>query len=269
MRNQVANALPDLLARFPTQKSYSEATIGEVMGDLKDRVRHVQAVCLESVVLLNRPGAFELRSLPVEAQFAPAFSVNVADFDGDGVEDIFLSQNFFANQPEVPRYDAGRGLLLRGDGMGNFKPLPGQESGILIYGEQRGAAVADFDQDGRVDVAVTQNGATTKLFRNVGAKPGLRVRLVGPKGNPTGIGAQIRLLFGSRTGPVREIHSGSGYFSQDSPIQVLSVPETLSGIWVRWPGGKIITANLSPNSKRISVDYEGRIEEQGVPKAEK
>src|SRR5439155_5496064 len=124
-------------------------------------------------------------------QFAPAFSVDVADFDGDGHEDVFLSQNFFANEPEVPRYDAGRGLLLRGDGTGQLKAIPGQESGIKVYGEQRGAAVADFNQDGRPDLVVTQNGSTTKLFRNVGGKIGQRVLLIGPPGNPDGIGAQM------------------------------------------------------------------------------
>jgi hypothetical protein len=261
MRNMVALALPDLLARFPTHKSFSEASIAQVLGDQREAVRQVGAACLESVLVLNRGDRFEMKPLPFEAQFAPAFSVNIADFDGDGAEDIFLSQNFFANQPEVPRYDAGRGLLLKGDGAGNFAPVPGQLSGILVYGEQRGAAVGDYDRDGRIDLAVTQNAAATKLFHNVTAKPGLRVRLVGPKGNPMGIGAQVRLVFGSQSGPVREVHAGSGYFSQDSLISVLSLPANPTGIWVRWPGGKITVTQLSTNPKQISVDYDGRIQE--------
>ena len=64
-----------------------------------------------------------------------AFSVNVADFDGDGNEDVFLSQNFFANQPETPRLDAGGGLLLLGDGAGNLRAVPGQESGQARFAE--------------------------------------------------------------------------------------------------------------------------------------
>ena len=259
MRNLVAVAIPDLLARFPTQKSFSEATVAQVLGDQQPLVRQVQAGCLQSMVLLNRGDRFEIRPLPPEAQFAPAFSVNIADFDGDGFEDVFLSQNFFANQPEIPRYDAGRGLLLKGDGTGNFRPVPGQQSGIRVYGEQRGAAVGDFDQDGRVDLAVTQNAATTKLFHNVTAKPGLRVRLAGPRGNPTGIGAQIRLRFGSRSGPVREIHAGSGYWSQDSAVSVLSTPEPPSGIWVRWPGGKEITVPMSADAREIEVGQSGSV----------
>jgi hypothetical protein len=256
LRNQLAAAIPDLPARFPTQKSFSEATLAQVLGERQNHASRLQAAFLQTAVLLNHRDSFEVRALPAEAQYAPAFSINVADFDGDGFEDVFLSQNFFANEPEIPRYDAGRGLLLRGDGAGNFKPVPGQGSGILVYGEQRGAATCDFDQDGRVDLAVSQNAAATKLFHNVAAKPGLRVRLVGPAGNPTGIGAQIRLIFGARSGPVREIHAGSGYFSQDSGAIVLSVPEAPISIWVRWPGGKVTTTKLSDNPKFVSIPFE-------------
>ena len=49
--------------------------------------------------------------------------------------------------------------------------MPGQESGVVVYGEQRGAAAGDLDGDGRPDLVVTQNGSTTRLFRNIGVRP--------------------------------------------------------------------------------------------------
>ena len=259
MPEKVSEALPDVRGRFATHKAFSLATMAEVLGSHQAAAHEVRASTLASMVFLNRTNHFYKELLPADAQFAPAFSVNVGDFDGDGYEDIFLSQNFFPNEPEVPRYDAGRGLLLRGDGTGQFLAMPGQESGIKVYGEQRGAAAGDFDQDGRLDLVVTQNGAATKLFRNVRAKPGLRVLLVGPRGNPDGIGAQMRLLFGERAGPVREIHGGSGYWSQDSTVTVLSVPTPPSRIWVRWPGGKVTTSIIPEHAKEISIDIEGKL----------
>ena len=135
--------------------------------------------------------------------------------------------------------------------------MSGQESGIQVYGEQRGAALADFNEDGRIDLAVSQNGAATKLYLNRGAKPGLRVRLSGPPGNPAGVGATLRLRFPDHLGPAREIHAGSGYWSQDSPIQVMSTPAPPSELLVRWPGGKTTTTAVPPGARELVVGLEG------------
>ena len=131
--------------------------------------------------------------------------------------------------------------------------MKGHESGIEIYGEQRGCAVSDFDQDGRLDLAVAQNGAATKLYRNIGAKPGLRIRLVGPSENPDSIGARVRLRFGERLGPAVEVHAGSGYWSQDSFTLVMGAPNVPTGVWVSWPGGKITETPILQNAKEIQV----------------
>ena len=64
------------------------------------------------MVFLNRGDRFEAHALPAEAQLAPASYAGIADFDGDGREDLFLSQNFFPTAVGLPRYDSGRGLLL-------------------------------------------------------------------------------------------------------------------------------------------------------------
>ena len=253
IRDVLASSLVWIAEKYPSYKAYSEASAESILGERLGRANRLEANTLSSMVFLNRGDRFEAMELPPEAQFAPAFAVTVADFDGDGFEDVFLSQNFFATEAQVPRLDAGRGLLLRGNGTGKLSAVQGQDSGLLIYGEQRGAAVSDFNEDGRADLVVTQNGAATRLFMNLGAKPGLRVRLQGPPSNLTAVGATVRLRFWDRLGPAREVHAGSGYLSQDSPVLILGTPEPPTGIIVRWPGGKSTQLPILSGAKSVTV----------------
>ena len=85
------------------------------------------------------------------------------------------------------------------------------------------------------------------------------MRLIGPAGNPTGVGAQIRLQYGERKGPVREVHAGSGYWSQDSAAQVMGGAEIPARIDVRWPGGKTTSAPVPQGAREIAVDARGNL----------
>lgn len=243
---------------FSSHEAFSSKTIPALLKLLPE-CEMAEATTLASAVFLNRGDHFEMAPLPSEAQFAPAFSVHVADCDGDGADDIFLSQNFFGTRADWTRCDGGRGLWLRGDGQGGFKPLPGDVSGVRAYGEQRGAALCDYNHDGRVDLALSQNGAQTMLYENSGAKPGLRVRLQGPPGNPSGYGAIVRLEFASGPGPAREIHAGSGYRSQDSATLVMARPTAPKAIYVAWSGGAKTRVELPADARDVVVTSQGQL----------
>jgi hypothetical protein len=147
-------------------------------------------------------------------------------------------------------------LWLRGSGRGTFTAADATVTGVKIYGEQRGAALADFNQDGRIDLAVSQNNGATKLYVNQIAKPGLRVVLLGPAGNPDGVGAQLRVVYADgHKGPCRSVHAGSGYWSQDGAAQVLGCAESPVALWVRWPGGKEEAVPADDNVKNLRVNF--------------
>ncbi len=244
-------AVPDVVKRAGTFAAYADATVETLLGPAMSGAQRLQAVTLNSTAFLNRGDHFEAIPLPSEAQAAPAFYAGIADFDGDGSEDVFLSQNFYPTAIGAPRYDAGRGLLLTGNGAGKLTPVSGMQSGVVVYGDQRGAAFADYDADGRLDLVVSQNGAATRLLHNRGAKPGLRVRLQGAPLNPDGVGAQVRVVYGDRMGPAREIQAGSGYWSQNGAVQVFGLSGAPTAIWVRWPGGRETRTPVPANAREV------------------
>ena len=251
--NASAAAVPYIRGNTPTHQMFGESGLAKIYGEKLKTASMLEARELRSMVFLNRGGKFEAKPLPVEAQLAPAFGISVADFDGDGNDDIFLAQNFFSSQPETVRNDAGRGLLLLGDGKGNFRALSGEESGIKIYGEQRGSAVSDYDGDGRVDLVVAQSRDETKLLHNRRARPGLRVKLVGGPGNPQCVGAILRAKTAAGLGRAQVVTAGSGYWSQDSATLVVTSASPITALQVQWPDGSTTEQPVAPDATAVTI----------------
>ena len=245
-------AVPAVRRRFATHAEFAAASAMQVLGPDSVRAARIGATTYDHLLLMNRGTRFEASPLPAMAQWAPAHGVAVADFDGDGREDLFLAQNLFPTEIGTPRLEAGVGLVLLGDGTGAFRSLRVTESGLTIRGDQRGAAVADFDGDGRPDLAVAQNAGPTTLWKNVTGRPGLRVRLAGfGSGNPSAVGALVRLEGEGWVGPVRPVTLGGGYWSSGSFTQILSDPRGAGSVWVRWPSGEEERFPVSGNVRSI------------------
>lgn len=252
-RKTLAAAFPWISAKFPDHLSFSKAGLEEMIETQGKGAGKLMARHFASSVFLNRGGRFEMRVLPPEAQFSPAFGITVADFDGDGKEDLFLAQNFFGADSELSRSDAGSGMVLLGDGQGGFRVMPVQQSGLRLTGEQRGSAVADFDSDGRTDLVVGESRGATRLFRNRSGKPGLRIQLEGPRGLSDVIGSRIRVVDEQGLGPSRELHSGSGWLSQDSLIPVMGVRGRAKEVRVTWSDGSHSIHEVQPGQRFLKV----------------
>ncbi|MFM8357243.1 MAG: FG-GAP repeat domain-containing protein, partial [Verrucomicrobiota bacterium] len=89
----LAAAWPSVRARFPSHAAFARATAEEVLGPARARALGVATDTLASHLFLRRGEGYQPEALPAPAQWAPVFGLAVADFDGDGREDLFLGQN--------------------------------------------------------------------------------------------------------------------------------------------------------------------------------
>ncbi len=253
----MGTAVPALQQRTHSYREYAEMGLEKAFGPGIRSLERLEANWLESTVFLNRETSFEAVALPIEAQMAPGFGVSVGDFNGDLHEDLFLGQNFFGTDPGMPRNDGGQGLLLVGDGRGAFTSVPALESGIRVLGEQRGVATADFNRDGRLDLAVSQVGAETKLYENLAAPKAHRVSLTGAPGNRRAVGAVLRIGGTEGRGPRRELANGSGYRSQDSLVTLWPVADVEQRLEITWPDGLRSSISLTGEAKEWRVAWPG------------
>ena len=242
-RRDLGLAIPAVLKRFPRNDYYSRATLGEILGE--DRLASAarfEATEFRSGVFLSRAdGTYAFEPLPRIAQVSPFQGLVAGDFDGDGHADIFAVQNSYAPIPSVGRFDGGLGQFLRGDGKGGFVPVPLLQSGLEVPGDAKALAVADIGRDGWPDFLVTRNNSTTLAFRNGGVegRHSLSVRLVGPLGNPSAVGARVSLEHADGASQTSEVQSGSGYYSQSTAAVFFGWFDANPPrrVQVRWPSG--------------------------------
>lgn len=163
LRHDLVTQMPILKKKYLKYASYQDQTITDIFTpeQLKNAVKQ-EVYELASVILINEGGKFKVQYLPTEAQFSPIFGLAVSDFDGDQKEDMLVGGNFYGAKPEVGRYDASYGLLLKGNGKGGFTPISPKQCGFRLDGEVRDIEL--LRTVGKRLVLVAKNNAEIALF---------------------------------------------------------------------------------------------------------
>jgi hypothetical protein len=164
LRHDLVGLLPYLKKKYLRYEDYKGKTIGDIFtSDQLTKAMKWEAFQMQSCVLLNnRRGGFTLKVLPVEAQFSPIYGIVVRDFDGDRKEDILLGGNFYQAKPEVGINDASYGLLLKGDGHGEFNPIPMAQSNLFVKGAVRDMILLKSLK--RDLVVISKNNGTVEML---------------------------------------------------------------------------------------------------------
>jgi hypothetical protein len=173
------------------------------------------------------------------------FSCFFFDFDNDGWPDIFVANGHIENEIEKiqkrVKY-AQPSHLFHNQGNGQFTEATasvGAALGTPRVG--RGAAYADIDNDGDLDLLITTNNGPAVLLRNDGGtNKSLRIKLVGTKSNRDGIGAVVTLRAGNDK-QTQMLRSGSGYLSASELVLTFGLAQHAQAdeIELRWPSGQV------------------------------
>ena len=164
-RNNLLKQLPGLKKKYVRHKPYTQATIDKVFSQEEiASAQHLMAHTLATTYFENTGnGKFQMKALPAMAQVSPANEFILRDFDKDGNKDILLAGNSYSPDVETGRYDAGNGLLLLGDGKGNFREVNGMVSGFWASREARHIAEVNL-ANGKKMILVANNNDVLEAF---------------------------------------------------------------------------------------------------------
>jgi hypothetical protein len=233
-RDDVLKQMISIRKRFPNYRSFATLPMDSLLtlDQQKDALK-LHANYFSSVYLKNEgKNRFTMQPLPILAQVSVLNGIAVDDFDGDGNLDVVINGNDYGTEPILGRYDALNGLLIKGDGKGNFTPQTILQSGIYIPGNGK-ALVALRSSKGKCLLAASQNKGPLKVFEL--------------KGNDKMIALEpfdesVVITFKDGTKQKREVGYGSSFMSQSG--RFLSIGDKVVSIEIKNNNGIVRKINL-------------------------
>ncbi|MCM4157280.1 VCBS repeat-containing protein [Gramella sp. AN32] len=162
--DELQDAFPLIKKKFLKYEQYATATLKDIFTEEKlNKAKHLNVFQLKSLYLENMGGHFRMHILPLEVQFSAIQGIIVKDFTGDGIKDVFLAGNYYPFKVEYGPSDAGKGLLLRGNGAGEFKTIKNDELGVWVDGDVRDAEILNHKND--TYIIVSKNSDSIQILR--------------------------------------------------------------------------------------------------------
>src|SRR5258705_601841 len=207
-RHDMVKQIIGMRSKFQNYKSYASATMDQLFNKEQwDGTLKLKANNFISFFCRNDGnGKFTLIALPFKAQLSALNGMVADDFDGDGNLDLVINTNDYGTDVSIGRYDALNGLMLKGDGKGNFIPQSILESGIFIPGNGK-ALIKLRTKDGNYLLAAGQNRGPLKIFELKKSSRHISLQ--------TG-DVSVELLFKDGRKQRQEFYYGSSFLSQSA-----------------------------------------------------
>ncbi|NLR80870.1 FG-GAP-like repeat-containing protein [Chitinophaga eiseniae] len=228
-RDDLVKQIIGMRSKFQNYKSYATATMDQLFTkEQLAGVLKLQANNFHSSFCRNDGnGKFTLIALPLKAQLSALNGMVTDDFDGDGNLDLVINTNDYGTDVSVGRYDALNGLMLRGDGKGNFVPQSILQSGIFIPGNGKALVKLRSKKDAYL-LAAAQNRGPLKVFTS--KKDSRHIPL-----QPGDVTAEF--LFKDGRKQRQECYDGSSFLSQSA--RFLRVGNQVASVAITDRNGKI------------------------------
>src|SRR5580698_8559643 len=173
------------------------------------------------------------------------WGIGLYDFDNDGFKDVFTANAHFPGLDALlATSTALPNSVFRNQGDGKFRDVS-KDAGadFQLAGQYRGAAFADFDNDGRVDVVGSNVNGAARLYRNITPNTGhwLAMHLTGTQSNRDGIGAKVAVTLANGTKLYNHCTTSVGYGSSSEPLVRFGLGGQMTAkvIEIRWPSGQV------------------------------
>ena len=154
-----SNQMPFIKNKFPKYNDYGLADMSEVFGaDILGKSLHYKASTFATVYIENLGNfKFIFHKIEGNAQFSSVNSILIDDFNEDGTLDALLSGNMYQSEVETTRNDASYGVLLLGNGKGQFSSLFPYESGLFVTGDVKNAGILNTVSQGKKQIVFGKN----------------------------------------------------------------------------------------------------------------
>jgi hypothetical protein len=207
-RDDMTKQINFFKSKFQNYKSFATATFPQMFSndEMKGALKLQANYFSNSYIRNDGNGKFTITPLPLNTQYSCMNGMTAEDFDGDGNLDLLMVGNDYGTDVSVGRYDACNGLMLKGDGKGNFVPLSIMQSGWYVPGDAK-ALVKLRGTNGKCLLAASQNKSNLKVFE-------LKKDISYVNAEPSDVSAVITYKDGRKQ--KREFYYGSSFLSQSA-----------------------------------------------------